>query len=228
MQQDQTIFHVSNHFVRVSDEVWRQVTAVELHAFNNVCFSFQTFVFFNSDNTFVANTLHSVCDLVADRGFAVCGNCANLCNFCCVFNFAGHAFDVFNNVSNRKIDTALQIHRVHASGNRFQTFANDRLSQNSRSSSTVACCIVSARCNFFNHLRAHVLELVFQFDLFSHCNTVFGDAWCAERFVDNHVTTFRAEGHFYSVCQNINTGQHTIAGVCVELYVFCSHDGCSL
>ena len=40
--------------------------------------------------------------------------------------------------------------------------------------STVTSLIVGLRGHFFDHLSAHVFELVFQFDFFCHRHTVFG------------------------------------------------------
>ena len=84
MQQDDRIFQLGCHFVRVGDKIRRQVTAVKLHAFDNNCLCFQTFVFFNCDDAFIANTLHRICDLLANIGFAIGGDCAHLRNFCAV------------------------------------------------------------------------------------------------------------------------------------------------
>ena len=81
MQQDVWIIQVAKHFLGVGYEVRRQVTAVELHAFNNVQRRFQRLGFFNSDDAFVADTLHGFCDALTDFSFAVGGDRSNLGNF---------------------------------------------------------------------------------------------------------------------------------------------------
>ena len=53
--------------------------------------------------------------------------------------------------------------------------------------------------NFLHHLCAHVLDRIFQFDLFCNGHPVFSDGRCTEFFIDNDVTAFRSERHFYSI-----------------------------
>merc|ERR1711991_752489 len=98
VQQDQAVFQLGGHFVGIGDKVRRQITTVELHAFHNVGLGFQTFVFFNGDDAFVANLLHRVRDLLTDGFFAVGRDGANLRNFVAVFDFACRRFQSFNNV----------------------------------------------------------------------------------------------------------------------------------
>jgi hypothetical protein len=52
-----------------------------------------------------------------------------------------------------------------------------------------------------------------QFDFLGNGDTVFGDARCAEGFVENDVTAFRAERDFHGVCERVDTAQHALAGV---------------
>src|SRR5439155_162250 len=65
----------------------------------------------------------------------------------------------------RQIDTALQVHRVHAGGNRLGAFTDDRSRENRRGGGAVAGRISGLRSDFAHHLRAHVLELVVELDL---------------------------------------------------------------
>ncbi len=58
MQQDVGVFHQSQLTVLVVDEVRGQVAAVELHAFHDVQFIFQTGAIFNRDHAFFADLFH--------------------------------------------------------------------------------------------------------------------------------------------------------------------------
>src|SRR3546814_5753908 len=58
-----------------------------------------------------------------------------------------------------KVDAALQVHRVHAGGNRLHAFAHDRLGEHGRGGGAVAGLVVRLRCDFAQHLGAHVFEL---------------------------------------------------------------------
>jgi hypothetical protein len=88
--------------------------------------------------------------------------------------------------------------------------------------------IVGTGGNVFDQLRAHVFETVFQFDFFGDGNAVLGDGRSAEALLDDHVTAFRAQGRFYRVSQDVDTGQHFLAGGIAEFNFFSSHDRYSL
>jgi len=134
----------------------------------------------------------------------------------------------FDDSDGRFVDTALQVHRVHAGSDGFQAFVDDRLSQNGCSGSTVTSVIVGTGGNVFNQLRAHVFEAIFQLDFFGNGHAVLGDGRSAEALLDDHVTAFRAQGRFYCVSQDVYTGQHFFTGGVAEFNFFSSHVRSSL
>ena len=95
-------------------------------------------------------------------------------------HFLGALLDVLDHGGDRDIDAPLEIHRVHAGGNRLGAFLHDRLRQHRCSCRAVASQIIGLLGDFTNHLRAHVLELVFQLDFFCDRHAVFGDTWRTE------------------------------------------------
>jgi hypothetical protein len=97
---------------------------------------------------------------------------------------------------------------------------------------TIACAstvavvageIVCLLGDFSHHLRAHVLELVFQLDFLRNRHAVLGDTRGPERFIEHDVAAFRAERHLHSVCENVDTTQHAIARITGKFYVLSSH-----
>ena len=94
-------------------------------------------------------------------------------------DFLGALLDVLDHGGDRDIDAALEIHRVHAGGNRLGAFPHDCLRQHRCRCCAVASHIIGLLGNFTNHLRAHVLELVLQLDFLCDRHAVFGDAWRA-------------------------------------------------
>src|SRR3546814_18883751 len=70
-----------------------------------------------------------------------------------------------------------------------------------------------------DHLRAHILELVFQFDFLRDGDAILGDARCAETLVDQDVAALGAERHADRVGENIDTARDTFARVTGEFYV---------
>ena len=73
-------------------------------------------------------------------------------------------------------------HHLHA-------FSIDRAGQDCGGGGAVTGHVRGLARHLFDHLRAHVLELVFQFDLFGHGHTVLGDYRRAEGLLNDHVTT---------------------------------------
>src|SRR5437879_2235266 len=72
------IIHFNAHLVGVGDEVGRDVTAVELHAFDNLEFGLERLGFLNRDDALVADLLHGVGEELADFRVAIGGDGADL------------------------------------------------------------------------------------------------------------------------------------------------------
>ncbi len=216
VKKDQRVIHLGDHLVRVGDEVRRQVTAVELHAFYDFKFGFQGLGFFDGDDTFIADLVHGLGDHVTNFFFAVCGDGTNLCDLVIRLDLLGVFFQLLDNFGNCLVDTALEVHRVHAGGNALHAFANDGLCENRGSRGAVTCNVVRLGSDFAEHLSTHVLELVFQFDFLGNSHTIFRGARCAEGFFDHDVTTLGAERDFHSVGEDVHAFEHVFAGVWAE------------
>ena len=123
----------------------------------------------------------------------------------------------------REVDAALEVHRVHAGGNRLGAFANDRGGKHGGGGGAVAGHIGGLRGDLTHHLRAHVLELVLELDLLGDGDAVLGDAGSAERLVEHDVAALRAERHLHGVVENVDAAQHTVARIDGEFDVLSSH-----
>lgn len=191
-------------------------------------FVFQARAFFNGDHAFFTNFFHGFGNDVADGAVGVGGDGAYLSDSLGVSAWLGQVFQLGNDGDGRLVDTALEVHRVHAGSNGLVAFVDDGLSQNGGGGGAVAGVIVGTGGNVFDQLRAHVFETVFQFDFFCYGNAVLGDGRSAEALLDDHVTAFRAQGRFYCVSQDVDTGEHFFAGGVAEFNFFSSHDRYSL
>ena len=121
------------------------------------------------------------------------------------------------------VDAALQIHRIHAGGDRPGTLAHDSLRQHDRRGGAVAGDIVGLGGDLAHHLCAHVLELVGELDLFGDRHAVLGDARRAVTLVEDHVATLRAERDSYRLGERVDAAQHALAGIATEPNVLGSH-----
>ena len=66
--------------------------------------------------------------------------------------------------------------------------------------------------DLFDHLGAHVLELVFELDLFGDGDAVLGDGRRAVALLDDHVASSRTEGDFDGVGERVDARKDEVAG----------------
>src|SRR5437763_6057234 len=216
VDQDVGVVHFNAHLVGVGDEVGRDVAAVELHAFDDVEFGFERLGFFNRDDALVADLLHGVGEELADFGVAVGGDGADLGDFLVRGDLLGVLDEVGDHGFHSQVDTALQIHRIHAGGNRLGAFAHNGCGQHGRGGGAVARGVGRLGGHFAHHLCAHVLELFFKLDLLGNGDAVLGDARCAERLVEHDVAALRTERDLHRVVENFDAAQHPVAGINAE------------
>src|SRR5207244_11395262 len=124
----------------------------------------------------------------------------------------------------RQVDTALQVHRVHAGGNRLGAFTNDRSRQHGCGGGAVASGIRRLGSDFAYHLGAHILELVVKLDFLGDGDAVLGDAGRAERLVEHDIAALGAERDLHRVVEDVDTAQHLVAGIDAEFDFFGRHN----
>src|SRR4029453_14201320 len=135
----------------------------------------------------------------------------------------GALLDLLDHVDNGLLDAALEIHRIHAGGDCLQAFAYDGLSEHRRGGGAVARGVVGLGRDFLQHLRAHILELVFELDLLGYGDAVLGRARCAERFFENDVAALGPKRDLDRVGQDIDAAHHPLTRVGGKLHIFSCH-----
>src|SRR5690606_21630416 len=138
VQQDEGIVQLGRHRLLVVDEVRRQVAAVELHALDDVELVVQARALLDGDHAFLADLLHRVGDDVADRGIAVGRDRADLGDRLVVGGGLGELLELVDGGLDGLVDGALEVHRVHAGGDRLGTFADEGLRQHGGGGGAVA------------------------------------------------------------------------------------------
>ncbi|MPN00460.1 hypothetical protein SDC9_147655 [bioreactor metagenome] len=207
----------------VVDEVGRQVATVELHAFDDIQLVLQALAVFHGDHAFLADLVHGIGDDLADAGVGVGGNGADLGDFLGGGGGLGSLLQLFDQGGDRLVDAALQIHGVHAGGHVLHAFAHDGLGQHGGGGGAVAGDVIGLGSHFLDHLGAHVLQLVLQFDFLGHGHAVLGHGGGAERALQHHVAALGAQGGLDGVGQDVHAFNHACAGFAAENYVFCCH-----
>ncbi|KMS65550.1 hypothetical protein BVRB_034830, partial [Beta vulgaris subsp. vulgaris] len=201
------------------------VAAVELHALDDVEFGLERLGFLDGDDTLVANLLHGVGEELADLRVTVGRDGADLSDLVVRGDLLGVLDEVGDYGFHRHIDTALEVHRVHAGGNRLGAFAHDRLGQHGRGGGAVAGRVSGLGGDFAHHLRAHVLELVVELDLLGDGDAVLGDAGSAERLVEHDVAALRAERHLARRWRGCRRRAASCRGLDAEFDFFACHVG---
>src|SRR5215468_8361474 len=165
VDQDIRILHLDPHLFSVGDEIGRDVAAVELHALDHFELRLERLCFLGRDHALVADLLHRIGDETTNLCIAVGRDSADLGDLLVRGDILGVLLKISDNGLDRKIDAALEVHRVHAGGDSLGSFPDDRVSEHGRCSRTVAGLVGGLRGDLAHHLRAHVLELVFELDL---------------------------------------------------------------
>ena len=110
-----------------------------------------------------------------------------------------------------------------ASGDHLDALGENRAGEDSCRGGPVAGDVGGLRRNLFHHLGAHILELVFQLDLFGDSHAVFGHGRCTETFFEHDVTPFGTERDSNRICQNVNALENLLAGLLRKSDLFGGH-----
>jgi hypothetical protein len=212
MNQNERVFQDALHAFWIGDEVGRQIAAVELHTFHDLKRRFHRLRFFDGDNAVLADLLHRFGNNSADLLVVVGGNRADLGDHVALHVLVKLA-DFGDRHFNGLVDAALQGRRARARRNRLHTFAEDRLCQHRRGGRAVAGNVGSLRGDFANHLRAHVLEWIPEFDLLRDRHAVLGDDRRAELLFDYRVPALRTERNLHCIGKSIHAAQNRLARI---------------
>ncbi len=223
VQQHEGVLELGHHLLSVGDEVGGEISAVELHAFDDLDFGVERLGFLDRDHAFIADFLHGLGDHLADFGVAVGRKRADLGDLGRRADLFRPLFDVFHHRAHCDVDAPLEIHRIHAGRHGLGAFPDDRLREHGGGGGAIAGHVVGLLGDLAHHLRAHVLELVFELDFFGDRYAVFGDAGRAEAFVEHDIAALGAERHLHGVGQDIDAAQHLLARIPGKADFFRSH-----
>ncbi len=205
------------HRFRVGHEVGRQITFVELHAFDHVERGFDRLRFLDRDGAVLADFVHGVGNDLADRLVPVGRNGRDLRDLSAVADFLRDFLQLVRDRFHGFHDAALQRSRVRTRRHVAQTFAIDGFRQHCRRGRAVARDVGRFRRDFADELRAHIFIRIFELDLFRHGHTVFGDGRAAEFLVENHVATTWSERGLDGPRQFLDAAQQRVPRIFIKL-----------
>ena len=223
VQQDVRVLELDDHLLGIGDEIGREVAAVELHALDDVELGLEALRLLDRDHALVADLLHRLGDHLADLAVAIGRDRADLGDLGVGRDLFRALLDVLDDRLDRHVDAALQVHRVHAGGDRLGALAHDRLGQHGRRGRAVAGEVAGLGGDLLDHLRAHVLELVGKLDLLGDRDAVLGDARRAVGLVEHDIAALGAQRHLDRIGENVDAAEHPLARIGTEFDVFGGH-----
>src|SRR5437870_3247889 len=197
---------------RVSDEVGREVAAVELHAFHNFERGLHRLRFLDGDDAVLAHLLHGFGDDAADLLVVVGGNGADLRDHFAL-DVLVEPLDFLDGNFDGLFYAALESRGAGARRDGLHPFAKDGLREHGRSGRAVTGNVGSLGSDFAHHLRAHVLERILQLDFLGYGHAVLGDDGRAELPFDHRVAALGAEGDLHCVGKSVHAAQNRLAGI---------------
>ena len=210
--RDEQICIIQNslHALGVCDHIRSDIAAVELHALYDFGIGLSRLALFNGDHAVSAYLFHRLSDQAADD-FIARRNRGNTRHVGRALHFLAVRLQSLDRSLHGLLHAALQVHGVCTRGNVLHALGNKRLCQNRCGGGTVAGSIVRFGGNFAYELSAHVLELVFQLDLFGDGNAVIGDDRSAKLFAQNYVASLGAKCDLDRIGKLINAGAEGFA-----------------
>src|SRR5581483_126071 len=181
------------------------------------------FGLFDGDHAFLADLVHRLGQDVADRLIVVGGDGPDLSDFVAIAGRLGERFQLIDNLRHRLVDAALDAHRVMARGDELQTLAENRARQHGRGGRAVAGEIRGFARHLFDHLRAHVFELVFELDFLGDGDAVLGHGRRAPGLFQHHVAALRTQSYGDRIGKQIDTAQDPAPRFLAKTNFFSSH-----
>src|SRR5207249_8246599 len=127
------------------------------------------------DGPVFADFVHGIGDDFADGGIPVGGHGGHLLDFFFFLHLLGDAVELLDGGFHGLVDAALNADGVGPRGDKLQALAIDRLGQDGGGGGAIAGGVAGLAGDFADHLGAHILIRVFQFDFLGHGDAVFGD-----------------------------------------------------
>ena len=220
--EDERVVDDSLHFIRIGCHIRGDITAVELHALDDLAVGFRRFGFLDRDNAVCRDLFHCVRDQLADHLVAG-GNGADSCDVVGAVDFLGILDKAFHRFVNRLGDAFSEHHRIGACGDVFHALMNESLREKRCGRGTVARRIVCLGGDFLDELRAHIFRRVLKLDFLGDGDAVVCNQRSAVFFVENDVSAFRSHCDFYRIRELIHSAEKGVSGFHAVYDILC-HD----
>ncbi len=216
VDQDVGVLEDRLHRGRVGHEVGAEVAAVELHPLDPLDLGLERLALLDRDHAVLADLLGGLGDHLADLGVEVRGDGGDLLGLLLVGDLGAHRLELLDDVGDGLVHPALHQHRVDAGDDGAEALVVDGLGHHGGGGGAVAGDVGGLAGDLLDHLRAHVLVLVFELDLLGDGDAVLGDRRRAERLLDDDVAAAGAERHLDGAGQLGHPALHRLAGFLIK------------
>src|SRR3989344_8808118 len=103
----------------------------------------------------------------------------------------------------------------------FESLVDNRLCQQCRGCSAVPGNVIGFDRDLLDDFRADVFHLVLKLYFFCDGHAVISDNRRTKPFVQDYVTTLRAERYFHDICKGIHATTKRIARLLMKKNLFC-------
>ena len=213
VHQDEAVLQHRLHALGVGHEVRRQIAAVELHPLDHLQRGLHGLRLLDGDHALLADLLHGLGQDVPDLAVAVGADGADLSDLGLVLGRLGLRLQIFDDLRDRGVDAALDVHGVVSGGHQLGALGVDGLGQHRRRRRAVSGDVGGLGRHLLHHLRAQVRQLVLELDLLGDRDAVLGDRRRAPGLLDEHVAAAWPQRHLDRVGQDVEPGGDALAGV---------------
>mmetsp|Transcript_10008 Transcript_10008/g.12452 ORF Transcript_10008/g.12452 Transcript_10008/m.12452 type:complete len:261 (+) Transcript_10008:1199-1981(+) len=208
VNQDQWLGQDAFLRLGVGDEVWGDVSSVDLHSLDNLKLVVQGLSLSHGDGALLSHFFEGICHHLADASVAVGGDGGHLLNLCRLGDGLGDLLQFLQDELHGCVDATLQVHWVHASHDGLGAFTEDGPCQDRGGGGAISGHVVGLGGHLLDQSRTEVVLLVLELNGFGDCDTILGHLGCSKALLDDHIAALGAQGHGHGIGQAIGTLQH--------------------
>ena len=213
VEEDEGVLVLALHGLGVGEEVGRDVAAIELHTLDDLELVGEGGAVLDVDDALLADLLHGLGDELTDLVIVVGGDGGDVLDLLVGADGLGHGLEVLDDVVDGDVDTASEVHGVHASGDGLAALVVDGAGEDGGGGGTITGALVGLAGDLADEGGTHVLELVLEIDGLGDGDTILCDLGGAVGLVNDDVSALGAEGGFYGISELIDTSEHSASGL---------------
>ena len=120
---------------------------------------------------------------------------------------------------NSSLDSASQVHGVHAGGDGLAALLEDEASEDSGGGGTITSLVVNLGGNLLDEGGTNVVVAILELDILGDSDTILGDLWHAKSAVEDDVAATGSKGNLNGIGESVDALEHECARISSELDV---------